>query len=248
MLQNTLRSELLKLKRSKIWIVMIVIPLICIALGLLNFFANYNVLMEVSNNEWTKAWTQVGLIYGLFLLPILVSVYCAFVCRFEHIEGNWKKLASLPVPFRYVYIAKLVVVMLLTLCTQLFFLFMYILIGKLTGITSEIPWRTLLNWSFNGWIGTLSITALQLLIASSIKSFAVPVGIGVGFTFAGMIFQYLNIGFIWPFAQPGVAMDPICLEGLHTVFQFSSFYVTIGLFVIIFSWIGIRRFTARDIA
>ncbi|PGD49132.1 permease, partial [Bacillus toyonensis] len=83
----------------------------------------------------------------------------------------------------------------------------------------------LLNWSFNGWIGTFSIAALQLFLSSSIKSFAVPVGMSFGFTCIGMIFHYLNIGYIWPFAQPGLAMDPIHLEGLQTFFQFSGFYV-----------------------
>ncbi|PGD58533.1 permease, partial [Bacillus toyonensis] len=73
MLLSSFRCELLKLKRSKIWIVMTFIPLICIVLGLINFQVNYDVLMKVSTNEWEKAWTQVGLIYGLFLFPVVVS-------------------------------------------------------------------------------------------------------------------------------------------------------------------------------
>ena len=247
MLLSSFRCELLKLKRSKIWIVMTFIPLICIALGLINFLVNYDVLMTVSTNEWEKAWTQVGLIYGLFLFPVVVSIYCAFVCRFEHSEGNWKKIISLPIPFRYVYMAKLLVIFMLTLLTQVFFLIAYIVIGKLLGITSPIPWISLLNWSFNGWIGTFSIAALQLFLSSSIKSFAVPVGMSFGFTCIGMIFHYLNIGYIWPFAQPGLAMDPIHLEGLQTFFQLSSFYVLSCLFVIIFTFVGVRRFTIKDI-
>ncbi|MGE7916437.1 ABC transporter permease [Lysinibacillus xylanilyticus] len=247
MLLNSFRCELLKLKRSKIWIVMTLLPLFCITLGLINFRVNYDVLMDSSTNEWEQAWTQVGLIYGLFLFPVIVSIYCAFVCRFEHSEGNWKKIISLPIPFRNVYLAKLLVIFLLTFLTQIFFLFAYIVIGKLLGITSPIPWFSLLNWSFNGWIGTFSIAALQLSLSSSIKSFAVPVGMSFGFTCIGMIFHYLNIPYIWPFAQPGFAMDPIHLEGLQTFLQFSGFYMLSFLFVMIFTFIGVRRFTIKDI-
>lgn len=44
--------------------------------------------MQPGDNAWIEAWTQVALFMGPFVLPILVGIYAAFVCRGEHVGGG----------------------------------------------------------------------------------------------------------------------------------------------------------------
>lgn len=247
MLKTTISIEFLKLKRSKLWIIMFCIPLICIFLGLLNFLANHDVLVSESQNEWIQAWTQVGMLYAMLLLPILICVYCALICRQERQANNWQKLCSLPVSFKHIYWAKFITVSILSFFTQMFFMVAFLIIGKAAGLQSSIPWGTMLNWVYTGWIGTLSVASIQLLFSSAIKSFALPIGIGVGLTFAGIVFYMFNLGFLWPLSHPAVAMDPIHLQGLDTALSFILFHAIALLFIFLFSSLGIRRFTKKDI-
>ncbi|PER22609.1 MULTISPECIES: ABC transporter permease [Bacillus cereus group] len=248
MLKTTISIEFLKLKRSRLWIIAFFIPLICIFLGLLNFSANHDALVSESQNEWIQAWTQVGMLYAMLLYPILISVYCALICRQERQSNNWQKLCSLPVPFQQIYWAKFFTISILSFFTQMFFMISFLFIGKLAGIQSSIPWETILNWVYTGWIGSLSVASIQLLLSSIIKSFALPIGIGVGLTFAGIVFYMFNLGLLWPMSHPAVAMDPIRLQGLDNAFLFIIFHIISLLFILMTSYLGIRWFTQKDIS
>jgi lantibiotic transport system permease protein len=241
-----LASELLKLKKSKLWLIMMCIPLICIVLGLLNFQANKEVLVHHGENEWIKAWTQVGMLYSMFLLPILIGIYSSLICRSEFAGNNWNKLLSMPISIKNIYISKLIMIAFLSFITQIFLLAAYTLIGKLMGLPGFIPF-TIIKWVFHGWIGTIAIASLQLLLSTSMKSFSVPVGVGVGFTFLGILLYLLKIGYIWPLSYPAIAMDPINLKGLDNGFHLFLFYLASTFYICTFSFIGIWRMEKRDV-
>ncbi|SFA57532.1 Response regulator receiver domain-containing protein [Parageobacillus thermantarcticus] len=57
----------------------------------------------------------------------------------------------------------------ITQLTQIFLLAAYALIGKLMGLPGLIPF-TIIKWVFHGWIGTIAIASLQLLLSTSMKS------------------------------------------------------------------------------
>lgn len=246
MLKMAISTELLKLKRSRIWIVMLCIPLVCIVLGLLNFSLNREVLVDFGDNEWIQAWTQIGMLYSMFLLPILISIYSSLICRNEHVANNWNKLLTMPIPIANIHIAKLIVIAMLSLATQVFLLALYIILGNALGFSHAFP-IVIVKWIFQAWIGTVSIAALQLLLSTSFKSFSIPVGIGVAFTFLGIPFYLLDLGYIWAFAYPSVAMDPINLIGIQGLGNTFLFYFLNILYISLFSFIGIRRMKTRDV-
>lgn len=246
MIRLVVSTELLKLKRSKIWIIMICIPLSCILLGLLNFQLNREVLAGYGKNEWIQAWTQIGMLYSMFLFPILIGIYSSLVCRSEYLGNNWNKMLSLPVPVKNIYLSKLIVISIFTLVTQVFLLIFYLISGQFLGFSHHFP-LVLFKWGFYAWIGSISIASFQLLLSTSLKSFSIPVGIGVAFTFLGILFYLLGIGYIWPLAYPALAMDPIRLQGIQG-FGSTFFFVLMNIFYIfLFSFIGIHRMKRKDL-
>ncbi|MDW0060552.1 MAG: ABC transporter permease [Clostridioides difficile] len=93
MLRKSVLGEILKLKNSFIWYVLLALPLISVLIGSGNFYLNQGILKK----EWYSLWTQVSLFYGEFFFPILIAIFCAYICRLEHMNHNWNNVMTLPV-------------------------------------------------------------------------------------------------------------------------------------------------------
>ena len=59
MLIRSSRAEFLKLRRSDIWLAMLVLPLLSAGLGTANYLNNLGMLTE----QWYSLWTQHALFY-----------------------------------------------------------------------------------------------------------------------------------------------------------------------------------------
>ncbi|MBC2398219.1 hypothetical protein BD780_000337 [Clostridium tetanomorphum] len=199
--------ERLKTKRQRFWLIAVFIPMLSILLGLMNFYFNYNVLVQSGDNEWLEAWTQVTLFYGLLILPILSGVYVSMICRHEHMSGGWKQILALPVSKWNIYGAKLLVSWELILKTQASLLVFYIILGRVSGIKSNIPWGFMLNALFLCLIAAFVLASIQMAFTISLKSFSIPLMINIFCTFMGLPILTLKIRQIYPWCMPFVAMS-----------------------------------------
>ena len=84
---KVLRFELLKLKKSPIWLLVFVSPALSFLVG----------LVESEINNWLAALGTMALLHAMLFLPLLTGVFAAFVCRYEHIGGGWKMMLAMPV-------------------------------------------------------------------------------------------------------------------------------------------------------
>ena len=114
MLRKSVFGEILKLKNSFIWYVLLALPLISVLIGSGNFYLNQGILKK----EWYSLWTQVSLFYGEFFFPILIAIFCAYICRLEHMNHNWNNVMTLPVNLKNIFLSKLTVVSMLTAITS----------------------------------------------------------------------------------------------------------------------------------
>lgn len=64
MLFSCMRAELMKLKRSFIWVVFLILPLISTVMGCANYLQNVDIL----DSLWYSLWTQTTLFYSNFFL------------------------------------------------------------------------------------------------------------------------------------------------------------------------------------
>ncbi len=62
MLFSCMRAELMKLKRSFIWVVFLILPLISTVMGCANYLQNVDIL----DSLWYSLWTQTTLFYSNF--------------------------------------------------------------------------------------------------------------------------------------------------------------------------------------
>lgn len=242
MLKRCVAAEWAKLRHSYIWLLVVTLPVISILIGCANYYMNRGIL----KNEWYSLWSQVGLFYGEFFFPILIAICCAYVWRLEHFQKNWNLIMTAPVSVAAIFLSKWVVVGILLLLVQGIFGGLYVLGGIWLGFNSMPPGE-LLGWLLRGWIAALAISTLQLALSMRIRSFAVPVGLGLCATFLGLGMYVLDLGQFFPHSLLSIGMGVLSQTSLSTWSQELGFLLVSLLYITIISTAAIRRMRKSDV-
>lgn len=240
-MKRSISAEWLKLRHTRIGLVLAVLPILSLLTGGANYYFNQGVLQ----NGWYSLWTQVSLFYGEFFLPILIAICCAYVCRLENLNRNWHMVMTSPVSAASVFIAKLFVVSILILFAQALFMGLYLIAGILFSLPGPFPIETL-GWIIRGWYASLSIIAFQLCLSLRIRSFATPIGISLLAVFIGLGMYIAKLGLLFPFSLLTIGMSVLSQDKL-TVLQNIQFWAMNMAFVVIFASIFIHRLKNKDI-
>lgn len=243
-MKDILFVERLKLKRTKMWLIYIIGPLLGVLLAYINFFKNYDLFMSPGDNAWVEAWTQVALFMGPFVLPILVGVYAAFICRGEHVGGGWKQLLALPISHSSIFLGKFLTIIRMIVITMLILMVLFISFGYLVGMEGELPAITLLGYMVRGILACLPLVVLQLIVSIRSKTFGIPLAVTIVFTLPAIIVASTSLGQFYPWTQPMLAMSP---EDESPIQSYLLFYT---LLIVTFSVLlvyGLRNFAKRDI-
>lgn len=196
MLVHAISAEYMKLRRSKILLPCIGLPILGVLIGAGNFYANRAAL---SMPDWQALWTQVALFYGYFFYPILLAICSAYLWRMEHTNHNWNSLMTAPIPVRVIFMAKLMVLVVIGFTVQIFLLLLYWGVGTfLFHFTSAFPVGMAVQWLICGWIAAISVASMQLFLSMWIRSFAIPIGISLGCCIFGLALYVMRIGKLFP--------------------------------------------------
>ncbi|GGG88521.1 ABC transporter permease [Paenibacillus radicis (ex Gao et al. 2016)] len=241
MLKRCIQAEWLKLRHSRMWLILVVLPVFSVLIGCANYYFNQAVLQ----NGWYSLWTQVSLFYGQFFLPVLIAICSAYVCRLEHMNRNWNAVMTAPVSVASIFASKLVIVGLLLLFVQLFFIALYFGAGKLFGLQQPFPLETV-GWIIRGWFASLAIGAIQLRLSMQIRSFAIPIGISVCAVFIGLGMYVMKLGLYFPYSLLTIGMGVISQESLSASDRI-RFWTMCILFIVIVAGMTIRRLKKVDV-
>ena len=160
MLLRCLKAELYKCRRSPVWLAFLALPVFPALLGTGNYLAN----IEVLDNGWYSLWGQHTLFSSVFFLPALLGVFCGWQWRLEHADHNWNSFLTAPVPVGALYAAKLILAAGVSLLAQGWIGGLYLLSGKLAGLSGSLP-PELPGWLLFGALGGVSVCAVQLFSA-----------------------------------------------------------------------------------
>lgn len=242
MISDVFSSEILKIRRLKLWIVIILGASISVTLAFNNFFNNYDIFMQPGDNPWIEAWTQIAIFMGPFILPILVGIFTVLIFRSEHIGGGWKQILALPISRTKVYISKFLLVAVLMGITQFVVLVLFLFFGFIKGIKADIPLMNLIIFSFRGWLASLPLISIQLIPSLHWDNFGVPLGINIIFTLPSLFVANSKLGQFYPWTQPLLAMSPMDETPITSMLVF---YLMILLGFIIPMLLGIKYFKKK---
>ncbi len=242
MLRRSLAAEWLKLRHSRLWMILIILPLISVFIGSANYYLNQGVLTK----EWYSLWSQVGLFYGEFFFPILIAICCAYLWRLEHMNHNWNMIMTAPVTVASIFLSKLIIIGLLIGVVQGILFLLYYAAGHLLGLPRELP-EELFGWLFRGWIAGLTIGTLQLALSMRLRSFAVPVGMGLCATFLGLAMYVMDLGLFFPHSLLTIGMGVLNQSGLSSYREHVLFLLVNLFYMIIISLLAIRWLSKKDV-
>lgn len=84
------RAEVIKMKRSAIWSIAVVLPLLAVITGSVNFYGNQDQL----TNGFASLTSQITLFYSLLFFSIGIACLAAAIWRMEHQGTNWNLLLA----------------------------------------------------------------------------------------------------------------------------------------------------------
>lgn len=241
MLLTCIHAENYKLRHSAIWFACFLLPIIPAVYGAFNYTQNLGIL----THEWYSLWTQATLFYATFFYAPLIALYCSYLWRMEHLNHNWNVLMTSPVPIRDIFLGKLVIILKVTLFTQIWMFILYLLCGKLIGLPG-FPDFSIFLWACRGTIAAIAIGALQLLLSMIIRSFAVPIGIALAGSIIGLLASTKDMDFLWPYALMLMGMNSNKETDVLTG-DIASFLLATLFYFLLFTAISILILKKRDV-
>ena len=238
MLLRAIKAEVLKCRRAPVWLAFLVLPVVPAILGTANYLGN----IEVLDNAWYSLWSQHTLFSSLFFLPALLGVFCAWQWRLEHTDHNWNAVLTAPVPAGTLYLAKLAVDAAVSLLAMAFIGVLFVLSGKLAGITAPLP-PELPRWLLLGALGGVVVCAVQLFFSLAIRAFAPPVAMALVGGILGLMVTSQGWGTAFPYSLLALGM---AANNPRMELPLPSFLTGCAGYLVLAAVLSIRWLSRRD--
>ncbi|MBP8919531.1 MAG: ABC transporter permease [Micropruina sp.] len=167
------RAELVKLRRSAVWAIAPILPLMAVFTGTMNVLGNAGTL----DSGWASLTSQVTLFYGLMFFSIGVGLLAATVWRSEHRGSNWNLLVTGTRRPLLLVLAKIAAIAVPVAFMQLVLIAGTLAAGVLVlRLDGPIPWEFAGTCALSVVIA-FPLVATQSLLSMLIRTFAAPVAI-----------------------------------------------------------------------
>jgi hypothetical protein len=230
-----IQSEFLKLRRSLVLYITLLIPLFpafangadALKHGLSAIFDNPNLPV------WSLYFRYANKFWTIFALPMIVAIISAFLANTDHRSKSWKLLFSLAFPREAIFAGKWFTLAGLVLLSNVIFSLASVLTGILVnvvkpeiGLGSSIPFGEIVFGTLITWLLSLLMISIHLWISLRWSSFLVSIIVGFAATVSNlfMISSYLFArSAISPWAMPVQAFDnwmgvlPVALAGAAVI-------------------------------
>lgn len=208
-------SETLKLKRSLVLIVTLLIPLF-------PAFANVASCLQsgmgtalddaVGLSPWSLYFRYAFKLWTIFALPMIVAIISALLANVDHQPKTWKMLFALPFPRAGIFAGKWVALSGLTLLSNLVFTLANLAGGTLVhfvrpevGLEFPVPVGEAFSVALISWLLSLLMISIHLWVSLRWSSFLVSITLGFIATVSNLflIASYLfGRSAISPWAMP----------------------------------------------
>lgn len=120
MLQRALSAEILKLKRSIAWKMVMLAPLAVVLLTLfMTASAPFSTLRQGGSTHHWNALAKLNLqFWGFLMMPLYITLQTAVLAGLDHTANQWKAVFARPIPRWTVYVAKLLIAAIMTVAAS----------------------------------------------------------------------------------------------------------------------------------
>lgn len=229
---NLLKLEFLKLRRTLVWPVTFLLPLIPAVLDAFIFRAE-----RFKGAEWSDMLNNGLTTWWLLMMPLVLSLLVAWVLGSEHMGGGWQLSFAAPRLRREIMLGKLITILVMSLLMMtLLLLSVGVGAATLPHLTSQPDWLAFVQAGLRGWLGETGVLSLLFWVGLRFPSFLMPLGLGMAGTITGFMgINSKEFGPWWPwtfptlFAIPDIQGKDLMLPSLFSlaltaIFLFASFW------------------------
>lgn len=178
---NLLRNDFLKFRRSHLWTVITLVPLIAVVLGAGNYAGN----SEQLSSGWSSYLSQIMLFYGMVFMTSGIAIIASAAWRVEHRGHNWHALLTSTRSDGSLAASKIGAIALATAVMHTVLVILALMGGKILGLTGSVP-RDFLLVALLSLAPATAVASWQSFLSMVIRNFAGPVAIGL----AGSIMSF----------------------------------------------------------
>ncbi len=237
-----LKNEILKLKRISFFLSLLIVPMLGVTFGSINYYMNTAVL----KNEWISLWTQVYMIYGLIFLPVIVGITVSFIWQAEHKNAGFKILLTSPIMNSKIILAKIIVSFFVIFLCQIYFFILYFISGSFFNFNSAFPMRLVLYLMILT-LFILTLISFQAYISIKINSFVLPVGISLVLSIFSLVLssqdKISSLRYVFATSSLTIAMNhyPEIKYSLNEWLSMSLFSIIIFLLFFLLQRYALRK-------
>ena len=119
--------------------------------------------------------------------------------------------------------------------------------GKMCGLPGILSPEIIL-WLLRGTLAAVTIASLQLLLSMLIRNFAIPIGIALFGSIAGMFMTNADLGNFWPYSLMMLGMNSNQNEDVLSSFAgTASFFASVILFFLLFFGCAVWWLRTKDV-
>ena len=237
-LRKTIKAERLKLKRSPVWLAFFVLPVLSAFFGTGNYLMNQRILQS----EWFSLWSQHSLFLCFLFMPALVGTFCSYLWRLEHMRTNWNSFLTAPVPVLCLLLGKLFQAIKIVILGNAWIFLLYFLCGKLCRLTTPFPAQAL-EWFLCGSLGGIVLCCAQLFLSLLIRSFSIPIGIGLVGGIGGLLMVNKGLGLFFPYSLYSLGMRA---NNPQMELDSRAFLLSCALYIVIFCALSVTALHRRS--
>lgn len=232
-LSRILRAELLKLRRTLAFWMILVAPAVVLLISFLIFHERSAFYVKQNHPLWESLQRSSFSVWCILMLPLYVTLQTALLGTLEHSEGRWRNLLTLPVSRPLLYVVKLLIPCGMVTLSSFVLSFGAILAGvALRALKPELqfpdplPWSAAVKDARLATMAGLFLVAIHQWVSLRFASFAASVGFGISATITGsLIVSSAKYGPWWPWClgvqfisnQPGATEHALWYAALGTV-------------------------------
>ena len=170
---SLLAAEIIKLKRSSVWVVAVLLPLLAVVTGTFNFYRNQGFFSA----EWGVLTSQISLFYSMFFCSLGVALLASAAWRMEHRGTSWNAMRTTPHSPTAVALAKTLIHFTPVLAMQVILVVLAWISGTLVmGLGPAMPAAFIVS-GLLAVVAAAPLVAVQSLLSMLMRSFAAPVAV-----------------------------------------------------------------------
>ncbi len=239
----TLRSEILKTKRTASFYLTLVGAAIVPAIFLLNVLIDDDGIDATRKDPLNALFKLLSEMNGVAFFPWFIILICTLLPQIEYRNNTWKQVFASPQTKANVFIARFMnihLLMLLFLVATHLFMFLTIVAvnfiePSLNVFKSSLNGSTVLINAANVYIIMLAVCAIQFWIGLRFKNFIAPIGIGLALWLTGtlLVLEYKSsLANYFPYSfhafQMSSKLQPLIPQIAWTSLGYALLFLIIG--------------------